>query len=315
MGRGNGRGSGGIARIIGILVVIYILTSMFSGGDGGLVSLLFRLLGFFFWGGFLLLMICLAITAAVIYFTVRDNKYRAPHDPPGVTPPAARKKQAGGSDPRKNDGKEHPNNTGQGNAGVTEHGSPYGQEQKVPVNYSVADRSKVYEKTPEGIMQMLSDYRIDYILGTIASDACRQKERLTRQQESYRRLVERRFGRGTLSAEKYLSVEKSSNEAMQNSFLRIANRMEAFDTREYMHFRSGAYKYDSIPNHVQEQRQEIYEENLRFMKDCLADNEHILAGMDRLMLKLADAEISDENSITEEIAQLEKQLEYYRKQL
>ena len=51
------------------------------------------------------------------------------------------------------------------------------------------------------------------------------------------------------------------------------------------------------------------------MKDCLADNEHILAGMDRLMLKLADAEVSDENSITEEIAQLEKQLEYYRKQL
>ena len=311
MGRGNGRGSGGIARIIGILVVIYILTSMFSGGDGGLVSLLFRLLGFFFWGGFLLLMLCLAITAAVIYFTVRDNKFRAPHDPPGVTPPAARKKATGGNDPQK----AGSDNANRGNADANAPGSAKRQEQKAPVNYPVADRSRVYEKTPEGIMQMLNDYRIDYILGAVASDACRQKERLTRQQESYRRLVERRFGRGTLSAEKYLSVEKRSNEAMQNSFLRIANRMEAFDTREYMHFRSGAYKYDSIPNHVQEQRQEIYEENLRFMEDCLADNEHILAGMDRLMLKLADAEISDENSITEEIEQLEKQLEYYRKQL
>ena len=61
MRSGNGKGTGGIARIIGILVVIYILTSMFSGGDGGLVSLLFRLLGFFFWGGFLLLVLCLAL--------------------------------------------------------------------------------------------------------------------------------------------------------------------------------------------------------------------------------------------------------------
>ena len=201
MRSGNGKGTGGIARIIGILVVIYILTSMFSGGDGGLVSLLFRLLGFFFWGGFLLLVLCLAITAAVIYFTVRDNKYRKPHDPPGVTPPAARKKEAGGSDPQKNDGNGQMNNTGQGKAGGDDPGSSHRQEQKAPVNYPVADRSKVYEKTPEGIMQMLNDYRIDYILGAVASDACRQKERLTRQQESYRRLVERRFGRGTLSAE------------------------------------------------------------------------------------------------------------------
>jgi hypothetical protein len=47
----------------------------------------------------------------------------------------------------------------------------------------------------------------------------------------------------------------------------------------------------------------------------LADNEHILAGMDRLMLKLADSETADEHSITEEIEELERQLAYYRKQI
>ena len=323
MGHGSGKGSD-IGKIVGIIVVIYILISLFSGGHGGPFSVLFKLLGFFFWGGFLLLLICLGITAAVIYFTVRDNKYRKPHDPPSVTPSGAKEAKARGNayDPESSQRPVKQQNTaGAGNAGKTGAAgseSAYGKEHdnsQVPANYPVADRSRVYEKTPEGIMQMLSDYKIDYVLGQVASDACRQRERLTKQQEHYRRLVERRFGHGTLSAEKYLTVEKSSNDAMHNCFLRIANRMEAFDTKEYMHFKSGAYKYDSIPNHVQEQRQEIYEENLRYMKECLADNEHILAGMDRLMLKLADAEVSDENSITEEIEQLEKQLEYYRKQL
>ena len=305
----------GIGKLILTVFLILIIVSALRGGGGGPFSLLFKFLGFFFWTGFVILLLCLAITAAVIWFTVKDNKFRGKHDPPNVTPEGARK--AG----RKPAGQTAGNADGSGNAGRTGTGDDpekayrEGKTAASEANYRTADRSKTYDKTPEGVMQMLTDYRVDHILGPVAADACRQKERLTAQQESYRRLVERRFGKGTLSAEKYLSVEKSSNEAMQSAFLRITNRMEAFDTREYMHFKSGAYRYDSIPDHVQEQRQEIYEENLRYMKECLADNEHILAGMDRLMLKLADSEIADEHSITEEIEQLEKQLAYYRKQI
>lgn len=299
--------------IVLAVLIIFIVLSGLSGG-GGPLGILVHFLRFFFWTGFILLLLVLGITAAVIWFTMKDNKYRGKHDPPNVTPKAARdaRQQAGKASGDPGDGVKAPGtwSTAETNGPKAETGPS-----SATSNYPTADRSKVYEKTPEGVLQMLSDYRVDYCLGKVAEDACKQRERLNKQQESYRRLVERRFGRGTLSAEKYLSVEKSSNDALYNSFLRITNRMEAFDTKEYMHFKSGAYKFDTIPDHVQEQRQEIYEENLRYMKECLADNEHILAGMDRLMLKLADSEISDEGSITEEIEELEKQLAYYKKQL
>ena len=334
MNNDTGKSAG---KLILIVVIIFILFSALTGGGGGPFSLIFGFMRFFFWTGFILCLIILAITAAVIWFTMKDNKFRGKHDPPNITPKAARDAAAknkaakagnagdaanagNAGDPSKagnaeNGGAHGASGASGASGGPGNTGGPGHAGAAVPENFPTADRSKTYEKTPEGIMQMLSDYRIDYILGSVAKDACKQKERLTAQQESYRRLVERRFGKGTLSAEKYLSVEKSSNEAMHNAFLRITNRMEAFDTKEYMHFKSGAYKTDSIPDHVQEQRQEIYEENLRYMRECLADNEHILAGMDRLMLKLADSETADEHSITEEIEELERQLAYYRKQI
>jgi hypothetical protein len=310
----------GIGKIILAIVVIFLVLRAVGSGGASPLAWLAGLLGFVFKAGIVVGIVVLAITGAVIWFTVKDNKYRDKHDPPNVTPKAAREaaearakaaaaKKAAEASANAQPAAGSPAGAGQpGTAAGQTGGAVPAQE-----NLRVADRSKVYEKTPAGVRQMLSDYRIDCILGAIAADALRQKERLEAQQESYRRLVVRRFGNGTLSAEKYLAVEKSSNDALQNSYLRIANRMEAFDTNEYLHFTSGAYKTDSIPDHVQEQRFEIYQQNLQYMKDCLADNEHILAGMDRLMLKLADSDSNDETGITEEINALEEQLAYYRK--
>ena len=87
---------------------------------------------------------------------------------------------------------------------------------------------------------MLFDYQADSVLGPIAKDALNQNSRLKAQQESYRSMVERRFGEGKLSTSKILSVEKSSNEAVFRSFLGIANRMEAFNSQEYLTITSGA---------------------------------------------------------------------------
>ena len=335
------KGIGG--TIITILIIILLLRAC-GGGDDSIGEFIMDMIGFFFSAGIVLALVVGGITAAVIYFSEKDRKYRGRHDPPNVTPKAAREaeaaakaaraaaknqKQAGANGQAGADGSGWAAGTGAGNAGQAagtgagNAGQAAGAGAGAAANarparpdidkYPVADRSKTYEKTPEGVRQMLSDYKIDYILGPIAADALKQKDRLEKQQESYRRLVERRFGKGTLSAEKYLSVEKSSNDALQNSYLRIANRMEAFNTKEYLWFTSGAYKTDSIPDHVQEQRQELYDQNLHYMKDCLADNEHILAGMDRLMLKLADSDTADEVGISEEIEALEQQLAYYRK--
>ena len=324
------RNYSGSLKLIIVLVIAFLLLRGCSEAGSSPYGVLMGFVSFAFWSGLVVCLIVLAITAAVIWFTVKDKKYRGKHDPPNVTPQAAREaaeakakaraeaeraKAAAGADAANAGGAR---TDGTANASGADQGGQAGGQNAAgnirPENASVADRSKVYEKTPEGIRQMLSDYRIDCILGSVAADALKQKDRLETQQQSYRRLVERRFGKGTLSAEKYLAVEKSSNDALQNSYLRIANRMEAFDTREYLRFTSGEYKKDSIPDQVQEQRFEIYQENLHYMKDCLADNEHILAGMDRLMLKLADSDSTDETGITEEINALEEQLAYYKKQ-
>ena len=290
MGR-NSKGGAGAILIAAVLIILLLRGGL---GEGSFLGALFHLVGMAFKAVLLLGVIALLITGAVIYFSEKDKKLRGKRDAPNVTPKGAKPEQGG---PGPADAKKA--GTGASNAGK-QAGPHY------------ADRSKTYEKTPEGVRLMLTDYRSDCVLGQVAQDALAQKDRLESQFESYRRLVERRFGKGTLSAEKYLAVESSANDALQNSYLRIANRMEAFDSREYMSFTTGAYREDSIPDHVQEQRWELYNQNLTYMKDCLADNEHILAGMDRLMLKLADSD-SAEPDTTEEIETLEQQLAYYNK--
>ncbi len=307
------RDDGSIGKLILALVVVFVLLRILSGNGPGPFSAILNLFRYVFWFGLLAGVVVLAIVGAVIWFTVKDNKYRKQHDPPNVTPKGAKEAAKNA----KANAKTKAENDPQGKNG-TKPGQPEAGKQtdspSVPANPVVADRSKTYEKTPEGIKQMLTDYSIDCVLGPVAADALKQKERLETQQESYRRLVERRFGKGTLTTEKYISVEKSSNDALQNSYLRIANRMEAFDTKEYLNFTSGAYKEDAIPDDVQEQRYEIYRANLQYMKDRLADNEYILAGMDRLMLKLADSD-NTEIDTTAEIKALEEQLAYYKKHI
>ena len=298
----NSRGSLG-----GILVVVILIILLLRGGGGGgsLFGALFRLFGLAVKAVLIIGVFALIVTAVVIYFSEKDKKKRGKRDAPNVTPrgEGGPLKDASGSTFTESRGQAAPQDA-----------SPEESAPKGASSFRVADRSKTYEKTPEGVRQMLSDYRIDCVLGPVSQDALAQKDRLEKQLESYRRLVERRFGKGTLSAEKYLAVEKSTNDALQNSFLRLANRMEAFDTTEYLSFSTGAYREDAIPDHVQEQRHTLYDENLDFMKNVLAENEYVLACMDKLMLKLADSDAAEADTYAE-IQTLEQQLDYYRKNL
>ena len=170
----------GIGKIILAIVVIFLVLRAVGSGGASPLAWLAGLLGFVFKAGIVVGIVVLAITGAVIWFTVKDNKYRDKHDPPNVTPKAAREaaearakaaaaKKAAEASANAQPAAGSPAGAGQPGtaAGQGTSGAAGQTGGAVPAqeNLRVADRTKVYEKTPAGVRQMLSDYRIDCILG------------------------------------------------------------------------------------------------------------------------------------------------------
>lgn len=165
---------------------------------------------------------------------------------------------------------------------------------------------------PENLEKVFNSYRTSVNLGPIARTAIKQKERMEAQKDKYATMLKRRFSEGTLTYTKYMQLEQEYTDAMYNEFLKIANRMIAFDDHEYQMLESGTFKHDSIPDDIQYERLNLYRRNLQEMKDALKHNEQTILAVDQLMIKLADSDYT-ESGVTEQVDELEKQLEYYKK--
>ena len=84
------RNNSGSLKLIIVLVIAFLLLRGCSEAGSSPYGVLMGFVSFAFWSGLVVCLIVLAITAAVIWFTVKDKKYRGKHDPPNVTPQAAR---------------------------------------------------------------------------------------------------------------------------------------------------------------------------------------------------------------------------------
>ena len=172
-----------------------------------------------------------------------------------------------------------------------------------------ADEADAGEKAAS----LLERYASSKALGGIARSAAGQAERMEKQSANFETLAARRFGRGTLSYEKFMGVIRCAGEALKRGSIRIANKMVIFDEREYKKLSSGEYKLDDIPDHIQEEKWKLYEENLEDMRSVLEKNEKVLLEVDHLMAEMAEMDCTEQDidGVADQIRELLGQLEYY----
>lgn len=169
------------------------------------------------------------------------------------------------------------------------------------------------EDAGQKAVDLLGQYASSKALGGIARSAAGQAERMEQQSSNFEALVVRRFGQGTLSYEKFMGVIRCAGAALEKGIVRIANKMVIFDEREYKKLSSGEYKLDDIPDHIQEEKFKLYEENLEDMRSVLEKNEKVLLEVDQLMLEMSELDYTEQDidGVADQIRELLSQLEYY----
>ncbi len=171
------------------------------------------------------------------------------------------------------------------------------------------------ENADKKARELLEHYRFSAILGGISTSAISQIERMENEVSTFEKLVNRRFGRGTLSYEKFMGVIRSASDALSKSIIRIVNKMIIFDETEYKKLSSAQYKLDDIPDDIQEKKKQLYDENLDDMRSILEKNEKVLLEVDHLMMEMSDMDYSEQDieGAAAEINKLLNQLEYYNR--
>ena len=171
------------------------------------------------------------------------------------------------------------------------------------------------DKADKKARELLERYRFSAILGGIAMSAISQAERMEKQVSTFENLVNRRFGLGTLSYEKFMGVIRSASDALSKSIVRIVNKMIIFDEAEYKKLSSAQYKFDDIPDDIQEKKKVLYDESLNDMRSILEKNEKVLLEVDHLMMEMSEMDYSEQDidGAAAEVNRLLGQLEYYNR--
>lgn len=179
-------------------------------------------------------------------------------------------------------------------------------------------QKKFVTKNQNGIQKAesyMKEYCASKYLGSIAQSAIIQNAKINKERINFERLVENRFSKDSLSYDKFMAVMETAEKTLKNGYMRIINKMIVFDEEEYELLITGKYKYDEIPDEIQEEKYALYERNLAEMREILRKNEEALLQLNKLTLELSDFDISDEKMeyTVADIKELLQQLDYYKK--
>ena len=168
----------------------------------------------------------------------------------------------------------------------------------------------------EKTIEILENYKNAKVLGGIAKSTLSQFNRLKNVESNYEKLISQRFEKQSLSYNKFIGVIQNASIVLKRGYVKIANKMIIFDEREYLYLKEDDYMYDDIPDNIQREKFQVYNQNLQTMKAILEKNEVVLLGINKLMTEISDTDMSDNsmNDTAEEIKTLLKQVEYYKKQ-
>jgi hypothetical protein len=170
-------------------------------------------------------------------------------------------------------------------------------------------------KTHDDYVEALTRYRRVKALEDDITLAIEQLERMKKKKETLLNVLNERFDTTELSYKKFASVTLEVEKLFYLNVRSILNRLNVFDESEFESIRS--QKLTKFSRELLEEKTNVYNEYLSFVKNSLGTNEEILLKLDKLLLEISRLDSFEPGDIEkmpcmQEIDTLIKQTKFYK---
>ena len=154
----------------------------------------------------------------------------------------------------------------------------------------------------EDYIEALKDNSSKRIFSKYIDSLLDQIERINKKQEKIDDILLQKFNTSEIS---YTKFKKTISEVVDVFYLNIKsviNKINIFDQEEYEKVKKDI-KRGKISGNIAEEKNDMYEEYITFVKDSVEDNEEILLKLDKVLLELSkfnrldDGELENMNAI------------------
>lgn len=170
-------------------------------------------------------------------------------------------------------------------------------------------------RTHEDYVEALTHYRRIKALEDNISVALEQLDRMRKKKDTLLDVLNQRFDPMELSYKKFASVTEEVEKLFYLNVRSILNRLNVFDETEFNSVMN--HKPTSFSQKLMQEKREMYNEYLSFVKSSLGTNEEILLKLDKLLLEISRLDSFEPGDIEnmpcmQEIDSLIKQTKYYK---
>lgn len=170
-------------------------------------------------------------------------------------------------------------------------------------------------KTHDDYVEVLTHYRRVKALEDNITLALEQLDRMKKKMDTLLNVLNQRFDPTELSYKKFASVTQEVEKLFYLNVRSILNRLQVFDESEFESVMSR--KSTPFSRELLQEKTNVYNEYLSFLKSSLGTNEEILLKLDKLLLEISrldSFELGDIENMPcmQEIDSLIKQTKYYK---
>jgi hypothetical protein len=170
-------------------------------------------------------------------------------------------------------------------------------------------------KSHEDYVEALTRYRRVKTLEDDITLALEQLGRMKKKKETLLNVLNERFETTELSYKKFASVTQEVEKLFYLNVRSILNRLNVFDESEFEMVRS--QKPTKFSPELLQEKTNVYNEYLSFVKNSLGTNEEILLKLDKLLLEISRLDSFEPGDIEnmpcmQEIDSLIKQTKFYK---
>jgi hypothetical protein len=170
-------------------------------------------------------------------------------------------------------------------------------------------------KTHEDYVEALTHYRRVKVLENDITFVLEQLERMKKRKDTLFNVLNQRFEPTELSYQKFASVTHEVEKLFYLNVRSMLNRLTIFDESEFERVMSK--KTTHFSEELHQEKTNLYNDYLSFMKSSLSTNEEILLKLDNLLLEISRLDSFEMEDIEnmpcmQEIDMLIKQTKYYK---
>jgi hypothetical protein len=170
-------------------------------------------------------------------------------------------------------------------------------------------------QTPEDYVQAIVRYKHVKSLRDDITLALEQFERMRKKQMTLLQVLNQRFDPNELSYKKFASVVLTLEKLFYMNVRSVLNRLSVFDESELEGTRRQAPA--RLSSKLQQEKANMHNEHLAFVKSSLDANEEMLLKLDKLLMEISRLDGLDPGEIEnmpgmQEIDSLIKQTKYYK---